>query len=46
MRPDINDFVVALAGGDDTFAMLLLNFANLLLRCRDFLRLFLVLPSG
>ena len=41
MRPDVDDLVVALAGGDDTFAILLLDFLDLLLGGVDFLVLFL-----
>src|SRR6185503_8044320 len=35
VRPDIDDLVVALAAGDDAAAMLLLDFADLLLRVFD-----------
>src|ERR1035438_6828451 len=41
MRPDVDDFVVALAGGDDTLAILLLNFFDLLLSGVNLLTLFL-----
>src|SRR5262249_49586255 len=41
MRPNINDLVVTLAGSDNAFAILLLDFANLLLRRVNFLVLFL-----
>ena len=37
MRPDVDDLVVAFAGGDDTLAILLLDFLDLLLRGVDFL---------
>ena len=39
--PDIDDLVVAFAGGDDTLAVLLLDFGDLLLRSLDFLILLL-----
>ena len=41
MRPDINDLVVAFARGDDAFAILLLDFFDLLLGVADFLVLLL-----
>ena len=41
MRPDIDDLVVAFAGSDDTLAILLFHFADLLLRRLDLLILFL-----
>ena len=41
MRPDVNDLVVAFAGGDDTLAILLFDFLDLLLGGVDFLVLFL-----
>ena len=41
MGPDINDFVVTLAGGDDTFAVLLLDFADLAVCIFDLLIAFL-----
>ena len=41
MCPDVHDLVVTLARGDDTLAILLLDFADLLLRRGDFLALFL-----
>ena len=37
MRPDIDDLVVTLAGGNDTLAVLLFDFADLFLRGVDFL---------
>ena len=37
VRPDVHDLVVTLAGGDDTLAVLLLDFADLLLRVLDLL---------
>ena len=37
MRPDVDDLVVAFAGGDDALAILLLDFVDLLLRVVDFL---------
>ena len=41
MRPDIDDLVVAFAGRDHAFAILLLDFGNLLLRVLNFLALLL-----
>ena len=43
MRPDVDDLVVAFAGGDDAFAILLFDFLDLLLRGVDFL---VLSPSG
>ena len=41
VRPDVDDLVVAFARGDDAFAILLLDFLDLLLGVVDFLILFL-----
>jgi hypothetical protein len=41
MGPDVDDFVEAFAGGDDTFAILLLDFGDLLLGGVDFVTFFL-----
>ncbi len=41
MRPDVHDFVVTFARRDDAFAILFLDFADLLVRAFDFLVAFL-----
>ncbi len=41
MRPDVHDLVVTFAGGDDTLAILFLNFLDLLVRVFDLLVAFL-----
>ncbi len=41
MGPDVDDLVVALAGGDDALAILLFDLGDLLLGVADFLVLFL-----